>query len=143
MGKRAACPKAQPSKKTKAPANEEESSSVRTPMEKAEVSKMLGYLKYWAKPSLKNPEASADAQKALEVYKNLANEQKAGFLESYHKHKGNLKWVYAFEQVEEEVVDTKAGGTQEGWEGWGVWVGGFTAPLVPPPPPLHSLSPNR
>ena len=143
MGKRAACPKAQSSKKTKAPANEEEPSSVRTPMEKAEVSKMLGYLKYWAKPNLKNPEASADAQKALEVYKNLANEQKAGFLESYHKHKGNLKWVYAFEQVEEEVVDTKAGGTQEGWEGWGVWVGGFTAPPVPPPPPLHSLSPNR
>jgi len=111
MGKRAVPVAGPPSKAAKLPGGAEslgeDCPGVRHPMDRIEVSKMLGYLKYHAKPSNKNQGDRADAQRALEVYQGLGQEQKPSFLEAYNNHKGNLKWIYAFSQTEEEVEGTK------------------------------------
>lgn len=76
------------------------SSSGRRAMDKASVSKMLGFLKYHARSGNKNEEAVA-----LAKY-HSAGEDKSGFLEKFEANKGSLKWIYDLEKTTTETENT-------------------------------------
>ena len=68
-------------------------------MPKAEISAMLGYLKYHADPlKEKNMDLLAASQKALVTYAALGKNSKPDFLSKFNKSKKDLGWVNSFEE---------------------------------------------
>ena len=58
-------------------------------MDKKEVAKMLGYLKY-------HIGSNETAAKALDTYKSLAPSEKRSFLAGFAKNKKDLSWTHTF-----------------------------------------------
>ena len=109
MGKRAANPKEAPQpKKTKTAADQATCSVDRPAMDKLEISKMLGSLKYFARAVKASPEDKKEAETALTTYSALDSHKKRDFLEAFQKNKGSLKWVSSFTSQSREEEKTKA-----------------------------------
>ena len=131
--------KAEPPKKEAPPA----------PMDKKEVSKMLGYIKYHARPGNKNEEGRRDAEECLNVYTKLKNIDKAAFLAKFENNKGSLKWIYSYNIRHQAEESTDASST-ENWYTKCSMHGSmyilFAASLTPKPPrsmhPPHSIHPT-
>ena len=80
------------------------------PMDKSEISAMLGYLKYHA---AKTTPTGSLAKNALEVYSQCSPARKRTFLGDFKKNKKDLSWTKALKIVEEaerkEVATVKSG----------------------------------
>ena len=83
------------------------SSSKRQAMDKGDVSRMLGYLKYHARDGNKDASDKQDARAAMDKYNVLSGQDKLGFLEKYDQNKGSLKWVYTYQAVSQEIESKK------------------------------------
>lgn len=79
------------------------------------VSKMLGYMKYHARPGNQDTEDQAIASDALVKYSQLEGVDKRKFLIEYEKNKGTLKWTRTFFQTSAEKHITKSGTTVHMW----------------------------
>ena len=76
-------------------------------MPKAEISGMLGYLKYHADPAKeKNPELLDASSKALAAYAACDKHKKPDFLAKFKCNKKDLSWVNAFEEETTKVQET-------------------------------------
>ena len=69
-------------------------------MDKKEVAKMLGYLKY-------HQSKSTAAAQALEKYKALPAQDKRAFLQQFGKNKKDLSWVCKIGETESTIDDSK------------------------------------
>ena len=85
-------------------------------MDKAAVSKMLGYMKYHARATNKDMGDRDDASFALAKYNALKGVDKVNFLKSYEQNKGSLKWARSFTSTSTEIESRKAGGRTTGGE---------------------------
>ena len=115
MGKRATAKDAPSAKKAKSGADDETCSTERPPMNKAEISKMLGTLKYSTKAVKASTGEKQEAETALATYSALDQNKKRDFLEAFQKNKGNLKWISNFGSKTVEEEKHKAGIVEHWW----------------------------
>jgi hypothetical protein len=98
-------PQQPPAKKAKGDAPECEESpgapeGKNEPMDRAGVSRMLGFMKYRADPTKnKKGEGMADAKLGLATYLALSPSEKASFLKTYEQKGKSLKWVHEFAET--------------------------------------------